>query len=346
MLKTVFQVWMLPVLLLTVSLAAQNYKPHVEKIESELEAWNVPGARAALAEMKTEVKDLPAEVENFYQGRVSFEEGRYAEAVRFYEDAKSQDKPNSYLRLAKDTLRVVENHERIESEHFVFYYPKGKDSVLVPYAPGVARIVLFAGLALHLALALAVIRALAGLPTEGRGVNPVWHLTFVGFIIGGLAAVPLGHEALARGILWAMLPVAVVIWGISLVQLASRVPPAPLRPLLAIHIAPAALFSTVAGLTGQDTLALIFAGLGLAMLLALLAAGSWIAASGFSALWGAFTFPLVALASALLARDGLFVWTGIGALIVALGFVPWVLWQVLKLWPGGKLAARTNAAEA
>ena len=188
--------------------------------------------------------------------------------------------------------------------------------------------------------------ALAGLPTEGRGVNPVWHLTFVGFIIGGLAAVPLGHEALARGLLWAMLPVAVVIWGISLVQLASRVPPAPLRPLLAIHIAPAALFSTVAGLTGQDTLALIFAGLGLAMLLALLAAGSWIAASGFSALWGAFTFPLVALASALLARDGLFVWTGIGALIVALGFVPWVLWQVLKLWPGGKLAARTNAAEA
>lgn len=219
-------------------------------------------------------------------------------------------------------------------------------AVLVPYAPGVARIVLFAGLALHLALALAIIRALAGLPTEGRGVNPVWHLTFVGFIIGGLAAVPLGHEALARGLLWAMLPVAVVIWGISLVQLASRVPPAPLRPLLAIHIAPAALFSTVAGLTGQDTLALIFAGLGLAMLLALLAAGSWIAASGFSALWGAFTFPLVALASALLARDGLFVWTGIGALIVALGFVPWVLWQVLKLWPGGKLAARTNAAEA
>ncbi|MBK6467126.1 MAG: tellurium resistance protein [Rhodobacter sp.] len=219
-------------------------------------------------------------------------------------------------------------------------------ALLVPHAPDAARIVLFGGLALHAALALAILRILAGMPAEARGVNPVWHLTFVGFIIGGLSAAPLGHEALARWLLWGTLPVAGVIWGISLAQLLRRVPPAPLRPLLAIHLAPAALFSTVAGLTGQATLAMVFAGLALALLLVMLAAGRWIAEAGFTPLWGAFTFPLTALASALLASDAAFIWTGIAVLVTALGFVPFVLWRVMRLWPGGKLAARTNAAEA
>ena len=219
-------------------------------------------------------------------------------------------------------------------------------ALLVPFAPAAARVMLFGGLALHGALALAVLATLARMPAEARGVTPVWHLSFVGFIIGGLAAVPLGHETLARGLLWATLPVAAAIWGISLAQLVRRVPPAPLRPLLAIHIAPAALFSLVAGAVGQAGLSLAFAGLALVLLLVLLAAGRWVAESGFSPLWGAFTFPLAALASALLAQDGLFLWTGLAVLAAAVGFVPYVLWQVLKLWPGGRLAAKTNAAEA
>jgi tellurite resistance protein len=72
-------------------------------------------------------------------------------------------------------------------------------AVLVPYAPEVSRAVLFGGLVLHGVLALAVVRALVGLPPEAQGVTPAFHLSFVGFIIGGLAAVPLGHDALARG---------------------------------------------------------------------------------------------------------------------------------------------------
>jgi len=222
----------------------------------------------------------------------------------------------------------------------------GLAAVLVPYAPGVALWVLYAGLALHAMMALAIARALMRLPSEGRGVNPAWHLTFVGFIIGGLAAAPLGQEALARGLIWATLPVAVVIWGISLVQLVRRIPPAPLRPLLAIHIAPAALFSTVSTLTGQGTMAMVFASLALAIFLALLWVGAWVADSGFSALWGAFTFPLAALASALIAVDSMLVWAGFGVLAVAVGFIPWVLWRVIKLWISGQLAAKTNAAEA
>lgn len=219
-------------------------------------------------------------------------------------------------------------------------------AVLVPFAPGVARGFLFAGLGLHGLLALAVLRVMAGAPAEARGVNPAMHLTFVGFIIGGLSAVPLGHEALARFLLWATLPVAGLIWGISLAQLLRRVPPAPLRPLMAIHLAPAALFSLVAGLTGQTLLAQAFAALGGLILLALLAAGRWVTAAGFSPLWGAFSFPLAALASALLALEGAAVWSGLALLTLALGGIPWVLWRVIRMWPTGALAAKTNAAEA
>lgn len=222
----------------------------------------------------------------------------------------------------------------------------GLAALLVPYAPGVALWVLYAGLALHGLMALAIARALMRLPPEGRGLNPSWHLTFAGFIIGGLSAAPLGQEALARGLIWATLPVAAIIWGGSLVQLIRRIPPAPLRPLMAIHIAPAALFSTVATMTGQGTLAMVFATTALVIFLALLWVGAWVADSGFSALWGAFTFPLASLAGALLAADTLFVWAGLGCLAVALGFIPWVLWRVVKLWVSGQLAAKTNAAEA
>src|SRR5690606_32580084 len=109
---------------------------------------------------------------------------------------------------------------------------------------------------------------------------------------------------------------------------------------------PAALFALVAGMLGQAGLSAGFAVLGLVLLVALLAAGRWVAESGFSPLWGAFTFPLAALASALLAQDGVLLWAGIAVLAAATGFVPYVLWQVLKLWPGGRLAATTNAAEA
>jgi tellurite resistance protein len=219
-------------------------------------------------------------------------------------------------------------------------------AVLVPYAPELARVALFGGLALHGMLALVVLRALIGLPPEARGVTPAFHLSFVGFIIGGLAAVPLGHEALARGLLWAMVPVAGLIWGASLVQLLRRVPPAPLRPMLAIHLAPAALFSIVAGLVGFEGLSLSFAVLGAGILLALVVAGAWVIEAGFSPMWGAFTFPLAAYAAALIRLEGIFLWAGVGVLVVAVGVVPLVLWRVLKMWPGGKLAAKTNAAEA
>lgn len=218
--------------------------------------------------------------------------------------------------------------------------------LLLPYAPQVSVVLVWLGLGLHGLFALLLIRVLISMPPEARGVNPGWHLSFVGFIVAAPPAALLGQVGLASALLWATMPIAALIWGISLAQLIGRIPPAPLRPLLAIHLAPAALFTTTAALIGQPVLAQAFAGFGAVILLALLASGHWITSAGFSALWGAFTFPLAAYATGLLTLGG--TWAMPGNIVLGLAFlvIPPIGWQVLRLWPAGRLAAKTNAAEA
>lgn len=224
-------------------------------------------------------------------------------------------------------------------------------AVMVPYGPGFALALVMAGLGLHALLAVLVAYALLTGPQEQRVVTPVFHLTFVGFIIAPLTLIPLGYAAMAQGILYATLPVAVAIWAASLWQIARRVPPAPLRPLLAIHLAPASLFCLVATGLGDTTLAALCAGLGAAILAALLVSVRWLVASGFSALWGAFTFPLAAFATALL---GLGEVVGLRALTLGGGLVlvaatliiPPIAVKVFQAWAKGGLAKATNAATA
>lgn len=217
-------------------------------------------------------------------------------------------------------------------------------TAMAPYWPGVAQAALFLGLGLQAGLAALILWLVWRGPAEQRVVTPAWHLHFVGFIIGGLAAVPLGLTGLATVLLWATIPVAVAIWLASLWQMVTRIPPAPLRPLLAIHLAPASLFAIVAGslnLNGVMQAAAIVAGL---LLVALLFASRWLTESGFSALWGAFTFPLAACSGALFVLH-LDVTAAI-LLALAAGLTLTVLLGLMRGWMSGDLAARTNAAEA
>ncbi|MDO8882163.1 tellurium resistance protein [Pseudotabrizicola sp.] len=212
------------------------------------------------------------------------------------------------------------------------------------FAPQAAKGVLVLGLVLQGALALLMVRSLLAAPPEGRDVTPVWHLAFVGFIVGALAAVPLGWEGLALIILWTTMPVAVGIWGVSLWQLALRIPPAPLRPLLAIHLAPASLFASVAGLLGMTFLAQAMVVLAFAIAIALLVVHRWIGQAGFTPLWGAFTFPAAAFASALLING--WVMGGVLVTVLTLGAIPAIALRVLRMWTAGTLASKTNAATA
>lgn len=225
-------------------------------------------------------------------------------------------------------------------------------ATLLPYSAAGAAMAMFAGLGLHALLAALIVLALLRGPAEGRHVTPVWHLHFVGFIIAALTAAPLGYTELATGILGATVLVAVGLWAVSLLQLVKRIPPAPLRPLLAIHLSPASLFGTVALVLGMPVLAAGFAVLGAVILLALLVSARWLTEAGFSALWGAFTFPLAAYSGLLLGLAGAFgahslwAWAGIACLTAAIGIVPSIALKVLQAWTKGTLAAKTNAATA
>jgi tellurite resistance protein len=200
------------------------------------------------------------------------------------------------------------------------------------------------GLATHIALAAYLIRFfLTGAP-ERRVVTPVWHLSFVGFILGPLVWIPLGHNVLAVSILAMTLPIAFAIWTASALQFMRRVPPAPLRPLLAIHLAPASLFAVVLSDLGLPEYAGGFAALAVAILLLLAVGLRWMTEAGFSAMWGAFTFPLAACTSAVLAQG----WALPGAmlLVVASAAVLHIAIKVMKSWADGGLAAKSNAAVA
>ncbi len=108
-------------------------KARIQNLDQHLEDWDIEAAKEELAALE---KIAPADLEPlaYYQGRIAFEEGRYADASRLLEKAGLTDKPSSWVRLAKDTGAIVNGYEKAESAHFVFLYPKGRDAVLVPWA--------------------------------------------------------------------------------------------------------------------------------------------------------------------------------------------------------------------
>ncbi len=219
-------------------------------------------------------------------------------------------------------------------------------TLVAAYAQGPALALMTVALAGHAVLAVLLIRLLLTLPPVGREVNPTWHLSFVGFIVAAPTAVALGMEQVATVIFWLTLPIAVLNWGLSALQFIRSVPPPPLRPLLAIHVAPAALLGSVAGLLGMVELSGAFIAMGTGLTLALVASWRWLAGTGITPLWGAFTFPLAALATTMLRAGDGWLWPGLGLTVIGLVAIPAILWWVLKRWPGGRLAAVTNAAEA
>jgi tellurite resistance protein len=202
-----------------------------------------------------------------------------------------------------------------------------------------------AGLAAQAGLIGLLLWLFARLPAEARAVNPVFHLVFAGHMLAAFALVPLGWTGLAAGLVWLGLATAAAIWAMALPRAGGV--PAPLRPTLAIHLAPASVLAAAAALLGWEGMATA-----LGLWAALIAAGlalraPWLMAAGFSPFWGAFTFPLAAFGQAALRTLGEpGFWLGVAVAAVAAGFIPWVAWRVLRLWPGGQLARRTNAAVA
>ncbi len=219
-------------------------------------------------------------------------------------------------------------------------------ALLAPHAPGLSTGLLWTALGFHALYALLFLWVCIGLPPEARSPDPGWQIIFAGFVLGAPAAVLLGLPALAQGLLVGMIPIALILWVVALIQLFRGNPPAPLRPMLVLHLVPASLFTSVAVLMGEEYYRHVFAALALAIFLSLLVAGRWLLAAGFSPLWGVMTLPLAAFAAAMIRLGGPWTLAGIGLLALALVAIPWIAWRVLSMWARGSLAAKTNAAEA
>ena len=108
-------------------------KARIQNIDQFLEDWDVQAAKEELAALE-KVAPPTAEPVAYYRGRIAFEAGRYDEAVEQLLKAGLTDKPDSWVRLAKDTGAIINGHQTAESAHFIFRYPKGTDAVLVPWA--------------------------------------------------------------------------------------------------------------------------------------------------------------------------------------------------------------------
>lgn len=221
-------------------------------------------------------------------------------------------------------------------------------AAMVPYSPLVAKAALFLGLIGHSIVAVLIIIVMAR-TQKGFVVSPAWHLSFVGFIVAPLSAAPLGYLGLAQTILGVTVLIAALIYGVSLLQLSKGEMPPPLRPMLAIHLAPLSLFASVAALTGQGIIALLFAALAIGLAAVLVSRVRYITAAGFSPLWGAFTFPTAALSTALFSVSGNVAalgWFALIPLALASVMTPLIALRVLRMWSTGALAAKTGAAIA
>lgn len=223
--------------------------------------------------------------------------------------------------------------------------------LLHPFAPFIGRGALIVALGLHLVMLAVLLRVMLSAPPEQRRITPVWHLNFVGFIVAARVALLLDLDALARVLFWPALVAAVLIWGAGLRQALRERVPAPLRPLLAIHLAPVALLGTVAAGLGMPVVGWGAGVVALVAVLVMLAAARWLLASGFTPMWGAMTFPLAATAglwSVLAAGSGA-EWARLVAgmlLVAATLFIIPVFARLWKMWMQGGLAVKTNAAIA
>jgi tellurite resistance protein len=133
---------------------------------------------------------------------------------------------------------------------------------------------------------------------------------------------------------------------ISANQMLRRIPPAPLRPLLALHLVPVAVLGLVAQGLGMALWAQLLALVAAALLLALAASGKWLLHSGYTPFLGALTYPLAASAALFLTLEG--PWRVAGVLLllaVTVGGLP-IVYRLLQDWMKGRLAQQTNAAEA
>lgn len=217
--------------------------------------------------------------------------------------------------------------------------------------PVAGRALLGAGLLLHLALIAALLAFLRTAAPAQRRPNPAWQLSLGGLAIPALVAARLGWPALAAALAVAATTAALLIGAAGLRQALTERIPAPLRPMLVLHLIPLAALSGAALALGLPQLGAVLAMAAGALLLTLAVSARWLLAGGFSALWGALcpALGVTALAWVMLwqttASEPVRLIAGLTLAAASLVVLP-LLALIWRDWAQGRLAFRTNAAIA
>lgn len=218
-------------------------------------------------------------------------------------------------------------------------------AVLTPLEPHLAAALLALSVLGHIGIMGVLTRHLRAAGIRAGQVTPALHLPYVGLVLAPMAAIPLGWTGLSWALLAVSVPPVLVVGGLSIRNTLRDGMAPPLRPSHAIHVAALSIFGSVLWQLGVERLAcalLIVAGI---VTLVLVIRIRWLTAAGFTPVWGAFTFPMAALAGLVQFRFGpeAGIWVQIPLAVATVLILP-IAARVLRRAFTGALARQTGAA--
>jgi tellurite resistance protein len=223
-------------------------------------------------------------------------------------------------------------------------------AALLPFNISVPE-VWWTGVILQILASAIVLHSIWREPPEHRHFTPFQYLTFVGPVVGPIAGIPLGYvtESLLLATA-ALIPFTIITIGYGLKLLRVR-PPMPLRPSLAIVLAPISLFALCFGQLGMDWAFYLFYIAGWVVALALLSVSRWLTKGGWTPIWGAFTFPIATFTNVQVLANA----KGVGdistlgiylGLAIGTPMILYIVYKAVLAWVTGDMAKKSGAATA
>lgn len=205
------------------------------------------------------------------------------------------------------------------------------------HAPQLGAALWSAAVALHLIVAMLLLRRILGGGGEVAMLAPPLLIPLVGNILAPVFGAPMGFADLS----WMMFGIGLVLWLAVLPLLLHRLLagpalPPPLKPTLCILLAPPAVAAlALVALTGTTHgVPMLFTGVALLVAAVLLSLAGDFAKVPFSLAWWGVTFPTAAFA-VLLMVQGFPAWLAGTALAVTTAVTAWVAWRTARAAAAG-----------
>lgn len=221
-------------------------------------------------------------------------------------------------------------------------------AALLPFNISVPE-VWWTGVILQYGTSVAVLWAIWKEPADQRAFSPFMYLTFVGPVVGPIAGIKLGYVTESYWLTMGALVAFVVIFFGYLITVFRRLPPQPLRPSLAITLAPVSLFALSYGQLGMEAWFAVFYWLAWIAFFGVVALLPWMTKGGWTPVWGAFTFPFATFTHVqiLAMSKGYGFIAEVGTILgLAIGtpLVFYIVYRASMAWVTGALSEKSGAA--